>query len=78
MVGEYHPGVDRGPGRRRDGPQPAHERRPVLVIGDNARPLDSADHHVVQGAWRIQAGVSRHLEAVLLPGSGGAYRRYSG
>jgi len=58
---------DAEPGDPADGCQPIEEPPSVLVVAENRLPIESSDHHMVEGARQIKAWTTRHVWMLLPP-----------
>jgi hypothetical protein len=61
VIGEKCPGQHAEPGHPADSCQPIEEAFSVLVVAENRLPIESSDHHVMEGARQIKARTTRHV-----------------
>ncbi len=60
VVTHQCPRIEGTPGERNILAELIEESLPIRIVDKEIGSLYSPDNHVMQGAWRIQAGVSRH------------------
>ncbi len=71
-VREEGPGKNSQPGPLRDSRHSVEELRSVRAVSENWAAFESSNHHVMQGAQRIQARAAWHAED--LTREGGSYQ----